>query len=142
MVTNLNEVLDIIKPESINEVEILPPKKDTDVKTSDQIDFEVARENIKSLITKGEEALEGIIDLAREGEHPRAYEVAGQLIKTLVDANRDLMTIHKQAKDLKEKGKEENSPSTVNNNLIVGSASDIQLLIEARRKEMAEAQQK
>lgn len=103
------------------------------VNSADDIDFQVARQNIKSLLAKGEEALDGIMDLAATGEHPRAYEVAGQIIKTLVDANKDLMTIHKQKKDLKPQEEQKNADIKVNNAVFVGSTAELQQMVKEQR---------
>lgn len=99
-------------------------------------DFQIARQNLKRLLLDGEEALDGILDLARQGEHPRAYEVAGQLVKTLVDANKDLINIHKQKKDLEDKPVTRDEPKTVNNTVFVGSTADLQkALADLRNKQ-------
>ena len=102
-----------------------------------QVDFDIARTNIKTLIVKGEEVLDGIIDLATSGEHPRAYEVAGQLIKTLVDANKDLMGLHKKKEVAKDK--EEPAP-VVNNNTVHfnGTTNDLLKQILDRRNNNAD----
>lgn len=99
-------------------------------------DFEIARINIKTLLVKGEEALDGILDLAQSGEHPRAYEVAGQIIKTLVDANKDLMSLHKK-KEVKEAPQE---PNKVINNSIVfnGTTTELQAALKKMREDNAD----
>jgi hypothetical protein len=81
-------------------------------------DFQAARENIKELIKKGDDALDGIMDVAKMGEHPRAFEVAGQLIKTLIDANKDLIKIHADARPKVAKGPSGEVPHTVNNTMV------------------------
>ena len=82
----LNEVLGITEVDKTYENEVLPKKVNTELMVPDdkdpEIDFETGRKNLYNLIDKGNEAIDGILNLAKEGEHPRAYEVAGQLIKT------------------------------------------------------------
>ena len=100
--------------------EILPATQ------SDQVtnDFEYARGNIINTIEKGNEALQGILDVACMGQHPRAYEVAANLVKTMVEANKDLLDLTKKRKEI-EKADNALNPQTVNNNLFVGSTAEL-----------------
>jgi hypothetical protein len=100
--------------------EILPATQ------SDQVtnDFEYARGNIINTIEKGNEALQGILDVAGMGQHPRAYEVAANLVKTMVEANKDLLDLTKKRKEI-EKADNALNPQTVNNNLFVGSTAEL-----------------
>ncbi len=95
-------------------------------------DYEYARENLKLFIEQGKVAMENIIFLAKEGESPRAYEVVGQLIKTLSDTNKDLLDLGKKVKDLKSKKDETQQPQHVTNALFVGSTAELQKLIGKR----------
>lgn len=92
-------------------------------------DYEYARHNLKHFIEKGKEAMDEIIFLAKEVESPRAYEVVGQLIKTLSDTNKDLLDLSKKVKELKQK-EEEKQPSHVTNALFVGSTAELQKLLK------------
>ena len=94
-------------------------------------DFEYARGNMISAIEKGQEALNGILDVAGMSQHPRAYEVAATLVKTLADANKDLLELQKRKKDLTGVGP---NPTTVNNNLFVGSTAELQQLIKKQNE--------
>ena len=87
-------------------------------------DYEYTRGNLYSLIQKGQEAINGILELAQESEMPRAYEVAGQLIKNVADATDKLMDLQKKLKDIEE-NKSSKGPTTVNNALFVGSTADL-----------------
>ena len=93
--------------------------------TKDDItkDYEYTRGNLYSIIEKGQEAINGILELAQESEMPRAYEVAGQLIKSVSDATDKLMDLQKKVKDVNEE-KESKSPTTVNTALFVGSPAE------------------
>ena len=95
-------------------------------------DYEYARENLKLFIEQGKVAMENIIFLAKEGESPRAYEVVGQLIKTLSDTNKDLLDLGKKVKDLKTKKDDTQQPQHVTNALFVGSTAELQKLIGKR----------
>ena len=117
--------------------EITPVVKQNDAsdRPSDEsidADYEYARENLKLFIEKGKEAMDNIIFLAKEGESPRAYEVVGQLIKTLADTNKDLLDLGKKVKDLKSKKDDTQQPQHVTNALFVGSTAELQKLISRR----------
>jgi hypothetical protein len=95
-------------------------------------DFATARNNLHQIINQGSDALEEALIVAKTSEHPRAFEVVGQLIKTLVDANKDLLDIQKKLKDLKRVD-EKDAPQTINNSIFVGSTSELQQLINGRK---------
>ena len=99
--------------------------------TKDDIekDYEYTRGNLYSIIEKGQEAINGILELAQESEMPRAYEVAGQLIKSVSDATDKLMDLQKKLKDVEEE-KVAKGPSNVTNALFVGSTADLAKLIK------------
>ena len=92
-------------------------------------DYEYTRGNLYSIIEKGQEAIDGILELAQESEMPRAYEVAGQLIKNVADATDKLLTLQQKLKDVQEE-KESKGPTTVNNALFVGSTAELQKLLK------------
>lgn len=97
-------------------------------------DFATARKNLHQIIHKGNDALEEALLVAKSSEHPRAFEVVGGLIKTLVDANKDLLDIQKKLKDLK-KTDDEKAPQSVQaqNAIFVGNAAELQQLINGRK---------
>ena len=97
-------------------------------------DYEYTRGNLYSIIEKGQEAINGILELAQESEMPRAYEVAGQLIKNVADATDKLMELQKKLKDVEEE-KQSKGPSTVNNALFVGSTAELSKLLKSGLKE-------
>ena len=92
-------------------------------------DYEYTRGNLYSIIEKGQEAINGILELAQESEMPRAYEVAGQLIKSVSDATDKLMDLQKKLKDVNEE--QQKGPNTVNNALFVGSTAELQKLLKS-----------
>ena len=91
-------------------------------------DYDYTRGNLYSIIEKGQEAINGILELAQESEMPRAYEVAGQLIKNVADATDKLMELQKKLKDVEEESQK--GPSTVNNALFVGSTADLAKMLK------------
>jgi hypothetical protein len=96
-------------------------------------DFEYARGNLISAIEKGQEALSGILDVAGMSQHPRAYEVAAKLMDSVSAANKDLLELQKRKKELTG---ESAAPTTVNNNLFVGSTAELQQLIKKQNEQV------
>jgi len=119
----------------VESTEIVKEKVDSKIEqiksSSEDIrkDYEYTRGNLYSIIEKGQEAINGILELAQESEMPRAYEVAGQLIKNVSDATDKLMDLQKKLKDVNEE-KDQKGPTTVNNALFVGSTADLQKMLK------------
>jgi uncharacterized protein YaaN involved in tellurite resistance len=97
-------------------------------------DYEYTRGNLYSLIEKGQEAINGILQLAQESEMPRAYEVAGQLIKNVADATDKLMDLQKKLKNIEE-DKQPRGPTNVTNALFVGSTAELAKLLKKQSTE-------
>ena len=117
-----NETVDITVSNQVN-----PTTEDIDK------DYKYTRGQLYSIIEKGQEAINGILELAQESEMPRAYEVAGQLIKNVADATDKLMDLQKKLKDVNEE-KETKGPTTVNNSLFVGSTAELQKFLKQNDK--------
>ena len=94
-------------------------------------DYEMSRANLHNLVMKGQEAVDGILDVARASDHPRAYEVAGQLIKHVADTTDKLIDLQGKMKELDKE--EKKGPSTVNNALFVGSTAELQKLLKQQK---------
>ena len=134
----LNEVLNIAeevleKKEEKNPLEIVkePPVPVVPEDDNPDTDFETGRGELYKLLEKGNEAIDGILNLAKEGEHPRAYEVAGQLIKGQSEIAQNLLDLQdklKKIKDVKELG-----PKNVTNALFVGSTTELQKMIKKNK---------
>jgi len=123
--TNSETVIDVVATEPVKE----KSKEETNIDD----DYEYARNNLKGLIESGKSAMENIVYLAKEGESPRAYEVVGQLIKTLADTNKDLLDLGKKAREAKGKDTAQQSQNIVtNNSLFVGSTAELQKLIKGK----------
>ena len=114
---------------------IIPSKKDIKIekkeKQSEDIekDYEYTRANLYSLIEKGQESLNGILELAGESASPRAYEVAGQIIKSVADTTDKLLDLQKKVKEVDEE-KKQTTNTVTNNALFVGSTSDLSKMIK------------
>jgi len=121
-----------ITPEVVEE-EVTPvvEREKPDRLTKDDIekDYEYTRGNLYSIIEKGQEAINGILEIAQESEMPRAYEVAGQLIKSVSDATDKLLDLQKKVKEVNEEEKAK-GPNNVTNALFVGSTADLAKLIK------------
>ena len=128
----LNEVLNIaadVLPATTQDESkelVIPQDKDPDS------DFEIGRENLYKLLDKGNDAIDGILALAKEGEHPRAYEVAGQLIKTVADVSKDLLELQEKLKKIKDVPN--TGPKSVTNALFVGSTTELQKLLKDKKQ--------
>jgi hypothetical protein len=122
---------EVVKPEVVVNGEIEKLKESVD---DIRKDYDYTRGNLYSIIEKGQEAINGILELAQESEMPRAYEVAGQLIKNVADATDKLMDLQKKLKDVEEE-KQVRGPSTVNNALFVGSTAELAKMLKEGIKE-------
>ena len=109
-----------------------PIKNDKGEKDEVQDDYEYARSNLYLLVDKGQEAINGALDLAMSSDHPRAYEVAGQLIKNVGDVADKLMALQKDKKAVKEE--KAKGPTNVTNALFVGSTADLQKMLKDASK--------
>ena len=120
----IDEFLDVepIDTSKNNKIEKVEKKEDS------TLDYEYSRGNLYSLIEKGQEALNGILEVSQGSDHPRAYEVAGQLIKSVGETTDKLIDLQTKMKELKKE--EKNSPKTVNNALFVGSTSELSKLLK------------
>ena len=126
---NVSSEVVVDKPASVGIQK--PPRLTQDDITKD---YEYTRGNLYSIIEKGQEAINGILELAQESEMPRAYEVAGQLIKSVSDATDKLMDLQKKLKDVEEETKQK-GPNTVNNALFVGSTAELQKILKSGLKD-------
>ena len=114
----LSEVLDVepIDYQTTESVEVKSPVED---------DAEFARTNIRDLISKGNSAIDNLLQVATASEHPRAYEVAAGLIKNLGDLNKDLLEIQKRKRDLDPTQSKNNSTTNIDKAVFVGSTTEL-----------------
>ena len=134
--------------ETISSQEILPYEKVKDIVSSDteeiddrfrdraktdiENDYKYQRENFYNLVDKGSAAIDGILELAKESEHPRTYEVAGQLIKTVAEVTEKLGDLQEKMRRLKEVPN--TAPKSVTNALFVGSTTELQKMLKSKDK--------
>jgi len=135
----VNEILGIEKKDSTpvstqaKEFKPLVPRREEKNKADVDNDYKYSRENYYNLIERGQEAIEGILEVAREGQHPRAYEVAGALIKNVADTVDKLQDLQKKLKDLKELPKTANH--NIKNALFVGSTAELQKMLKGKNED-------
>tara|TARA_B100000287_G_scaffold431570_1_gene489081 strand:+ start:1031 stop:1444 length:414 start_codon:yes stop_codon:yes gene_type:complete len=130
MTNKLDKAFNIVPEVLEEEVEVIKKEiPDRLTKNDIEKDYEYTRGNLYSIIEKGQEAINGILELAQESEMPRAYEVAGQLIKSVSDATDKLMDLQQKLKNVNEESQPK-GPNTVNNALFVGSTADLAKLIK------------
>jgi len=139
MKNNLDDAFNITPTQvEVDETDVVVgvDREKPDRLTKDDItkDYEYTRGNLYSIIEKGQEAINGILELAQDSEMPRAYEVAGQLIKSVSDATDKLMDLQKKLKDVEEETQQK-GPNTVNNALFVGSTAELAKLLKNGTKE-------
>jgi hypothetical protein len=125
---NLSDIFDIVTTEKTEIVVVEPEQTDPTVDN----DFLVARKNINSLLTKGNTAIDQLLLVAKETEHPRAYEVAATLIKTLGDLNKDLLDLQKKKKELLGTNSTGNT-TNIDKAVFVGSTNELVKLIRSNK---------
>ena len=130
----VNEALGIINPvdkaiaeSSLTRQKIIPPVSNED---DVENDYKYQRENFYGLVERGQDAIDGILELAKEGEHPRAYEVAGNLIKQVAEVTEKLGDLQEKMRKLKEVPN--SAPKNVTNALFVGSTAELQKILKGK----------
>ena len=133
MTENIDKIIDKAlgvveeeKKQSKKQVVIPRPKENDDV----DADYQYQRENFYALIERGQDAVEGILELAQESDHPRAYEVAGNLIRQVADVTEKLVDLQTKMKKLKEVPNK--GPNNVTNALFVGSTTELQKMLKKK----------
>ncbi len=130
---NLSDVFDMDPIEEVKQE--LIPEAETQLAIAKSIeerieqDYDDSRSNLKEILYKGQEALNAALEVAKQSEHPRAFEVVGNLVKQLADVNQQLMDLHQQKKKLDEPSKGEQAKVTNNNAIFVGSTAELSKMI-------------
>ena len=124
---HLDEVLGVINmpKKEITKIEKVKPLVNGQ---DEDTDFQYARENLYNLIERGQDGLEELLEIAKQSEHPRAFEVVGQMIDKLTTTNKELLNLHKTKKDIKT----DRGPTNVTNALYVGSTADLQKMLKGK----------
>jgi len=123
---SLNTETNIVSVDVKESTSIVESQDSKDLKK----DYQYTRANLYSLIEKGQEALNGIMELAAESDSPRAYEVAGQIIKSVGDTTDKLLDLQKKLKEMEEDNTKQTTNNVTNNALFVGSTSDLSKLLK------------
>jgi len=126
-IPKLNEIFDL-DPFSQKQLEKVSESINSNKETDQEDDYQLARQTMRKLIIKGEDTLEELTNLAKNSEHPRTYEVAGQFIKTLSDVSKDLLGLQKQVKDLQVNTSTQQI-GTQNNVVFAGSTHELMKLL-------------
>lgn len=113
----------------VDPVPLTDERLEKDLKT----DYQLVRDNLKELVDMGKNALDGVIQVAQEGDSPRAYEVVAQMIKTLSETNRELMDLHNRVKTIRKVDQSVTNNSTTNQSIYVGSTKELQDIINSAR---------
>tara|TARA_Y100001937_G_scaffold55726_1_gene76710 strand:- start:29 stop:439 length:411 start_codon:yes stop_codon:yes gene_type:complete len=126
----INDALGV-KPKEIIKKESKPiiprPNENQDIDS----DYQYQRENFYNLVERGQDAIQGILDVAQQSDHPRAYEVAGNLIKNVAEVTEKLGDLQEKMKKLKDVPN--NAPKNVTNALFVGSTSELQKMLKKKK---------
>lgn len=120
-------------PETTNDLskqEVIVPR---DIDDTIDNDFKYARENLYGIIEKGSDALDELVELAKQSQSPRAFEIVSQMVKTLTDSNKDLLELQRKNKLLKQE--EQKGPSSVTNALFVGNTAELQKLLKDNKND-------
>ena len=129
----LNEVLGVSEPTSKEVVVSKPVPRPSDELDDVDADYKYQRDNFYDLIEKGQNAIEGILNVAKESDHPRGYEVAGNLIKQVAEVTEKLGDLQEKMKKLKEVPN--SAPKNVTNALFVGSTAELQKMLKGKNNE-------
>ena len=131
----LSEALDIEYNEK--EIQKTEPKAIKSYEPELNKDYRDVRDNLHHIIDSGQVAIDGILRVASEGESPRAYEVVSQLIKSVSEANKDLIDLHKKMKDIKKEDPDtQQAHNITNNTLFVGSTKELQDMVKKQAKQI------
>jgi hypothetical protein len=119
---------EVIQAEIVSLIKTIDEKR---IENHQDDDYQFARDNLKRLVEKGNVALDGVLELAAASDHPRVYEVVGQMIRSLGETNKDIIGLQKDMKKLKD----EEGPSKVTQNAIfVGSTAELQKFLKSNNK--------
>jgi hypothetical protein len=132
---NMEQLFDVTPVEIIEETlpTVVETKEQTQLDDDLQEDYETVRTNYEEIIEKGKDAIDDILEIARESEHPRAFEVAATMIKNVTEANEKLILLQKQMREMK-KGQKETSKTTIDKAIFVGSTAELSKLLKGKQE--------
>jgi effector-binding domain-containing protein len=129
---NLSEIFDVSplnekKPKTeVVTTHYNEPNMDEDLTDA----YQQSKENLQGIIDSGKDAMEEILQIAKAGQHPRAFEVYGGILKNMVDANKELLAIQKQIRSMDDSKKESKSQTNIDKAIFVGSTTELQKLLK------------
>ena len=131
---NIDPFSDPMNDERTNIKTVLPAVQSTPIDSADldgdlKNAYDQTRDNLQDLISQGMEAMDDMLQIAKEGQHPRAFEVYGSLLKNVVDANKELLNIQKQMREMENAGKKSTNNTTIDKAVFVGTPQDLNKLL-------------
>ena len=133
---NLSEIFDINPlevPEKKTSTQVVSVNyNEPDMKQDLTDAYQQSKENLQELIDQGKEAMDEILQVAKAGQHPRAFEVYGGLLKNVIDANKELLAIQKQMRDMDENAKKDKGGTNIDKAIFIGSTNDLNKLIKGK----------
>lgn len=129
---NLSDVFDMvpIEEKKVQLPEVVKKEGAPDLETDLTDAYQQTKDNLQDLIDQGKEAMEEILEIAKQGQHPRAFEVYGTLLKNVVDANKELLAVQKQMREMD--GKKKDSGTTIDKAIFVGSTQELNKLLKGK----------
>ena len=132
---NISSFSDPINDTETNKKTLVPPVTKTEHPSNLDNDlkdaYEQSKDNLQDIISQGMEAMEDMLEIAKEGQHPRAFEVYGSLLKNVVDANKELLNVQKQMREMENAGKK-SGPTNIDKAVFVGTPSDLNKLLKGQ----------
>jgi len=133
---NMEQIFDVVPSNPIEQkksTEIVSVKyNDPDMKQDLTDAYQQSKENLQEIIDQGKEAMEDILNIAKAGQHPRAFEVYGTLLKNMVDANKELLNIQKQMREMDEENKKSKGDTNIDKAIFVGSTAELNKLLKGK----------
>jgi len=133
---NMEQIFDVVPSKPIEQkksTEIVSVKyNDPDMKQDLTDAYQQSKENLQEIIDQGKEAMDDILNIAKAGQHPRAFEVYGTLLKNMVDANKELLNIQKQMREMDEENKKSKGDTNIDKAIFVGSTAELNKLLKGK----------
>jgi hypothetical protein len=134
---NMEQIFDVVPSSTTEEIKksssiISVNYNEPDMKQDLTDAYQQSKENLQGIIDQGKEAMEDILQIAKAGQHPRAFEVYGTLLKNMVDANKELLAIQKQMRDMDENAKKDKGGTQIDKAIFVGSTAELNKLLKGK----------
>lgn len=134
---NLNDIFNVDPvPDEPGKELVVPASLNSDKQMDQEDDYQLARQTMRKLIMKSETTLDDLLELSKNSEHPRTYEVAGQFMKTVSDMSKDLLNLQKQVKDLKPEDDSPQRIGTQNNVVFAGSTNELMKMLNGKKNDI------